>query len=405
MADVSDIKVQAKYLALSVASVLRGLNPITRYAGQPAMKLGGTDPHAGAMVEFYEPMTSARAIAIAGTPPTGKLKKTSGLVPMHHVDDAIQLDNQTVAQAMKTGDIPMVVRIMAANVFEKLQALMLPDIINSTFNYYGAVNAVPNDGTVITGGRAMIGDRAQGCYAPDDGSRVMLVDSTVYGSLLNTAAIVGFSNVGSAEALRTGQLIPMHGFGTIKESSYFSNVNHTVGTATGVKLNGEHAANAHVLSLVTAAGAGTVVKGAVFTIAGSAQKHRIVGKLSVASTGLIGEQSFADVTLVNGAAQDVNVYPPLPALLPNDAALTFLATHGIGGLAMHPMALVTASRRLPEQGAGYVESYVSDAELNLDIRVTNFGGYLQNNWACDINAGAVMAVPRYAGRIIRTPWA
>jgi hypothetical protein len=125
----------------------------------------------------------------------------------------------------------------------------------------------------------------------------------------------------------------------------------------------------------------------------------------VANTGLIGEQSFADVTLVNGAAQDVNVYPPLPILLPNDAALTFLGTHGIGGLAFHPMALVTASRRLPEQGAGFVEAYVSDPELNLDIRVTNFGGYLQNNWACDINAGAVMAVPRYGGRIIRTPWA
>ncbi len=405
MADISEVKLFAKYLALSIASVMRGLNPVTKFAGQATMKLGGGEPQSDAIVEFYEPMTDAREPAVAGTPPGGTIRKTAGLVKMFHIDNKITLDNQTIAQAMKTGEIPQAIQILAGSVFEKLQEKILPQVINATFNYHGAVNAIPSDATVITGARGAMSNRAQGCFAPDDGSRVLLLDSTIYGNLLNTAGVIAFSNVGSAEALRTGQLMPMHGFGRIKENSYFTNLNHTVGTATGVLVNGEHLAGKNVLSIHTVAGAGTVVIGSVFTVAGSTQKHRVVGKLSVASTGLIGQQSFADITLVNNVAQDCVIYPPLAATAADDAAITFLGTHGIGGLALHPMALVVASRRLPEQGAGYVEEYITDPELNLDIRMTNFGGYLQNNWAVDINAGCAVAIPRWTARVIRTPWA
>lgn len=404
MADISVVKTYAKYIAMTVAQVMRGLNPITAFAGQPSLKLSGADPKNDAIVEIWEQASAAREPAVAGTPPDGVIQRTTAAVKMFHIDNKVQLDNQTIAQAIGTGAIPQVISLLAASVYEKLQAKVLPEVVNAFFNYYGTTGAIPNDGTVITGARGVVGDRSQGCFAPDDGQRVLLLDSTIYGSLLNVAGLTGFSNVGTAEALRTGQLLPMHGFGRIKESSYFTGLNHTLGTATGVLLNGAHAAGLNVINIDTAAGAGTVLKGSVFTIAGSTQKHRVVGKLAVATTGYIGQQSFADMTLANGVAQDLVIYPPLPVALADNAAITFLATHGIGGLAFHPMSLVVASRRLPEQGAGYVEEYVTDSELNLDIRVTNFGGYLQNNWAVDINAGAAVAIPRFGGRIIRSVW-
>jgi hypothetical protein len=238
--------------------------------------------------------------------------------------------------------------------------------------------------------------------------RVLLADQTFHNKLLGISEYIIASSVGDNSTMATGKLTPKMGFGTVAECSYLgdSNSNVTTGTATGVKLAVESAAGLDLVSIVTAAGAGTVKIGSKFTIAGSTQRHVIRGGITTVGmgAGYAGRATFADITLVNGVAQNCAIYPPLPATLPADAAITFLATHGTGALAFHPLALVCVTRKFPEYapGSGIVAADQYDPITKVLFRVHSGSGYQQNRLAVSASVGACLASPRWAAGVIQT---
>jgi hypothetical protein len=405
MAAIDDLKLRCTWLAQNVALACRGMNPPTAFAGNKKIEIGDpNNPVVDAVVDIYEPSTGARYPAVAGTHPSGAAKKSQTQIPMYHVDDGIPMTHMDVSQAMSSGEIPDVIGVTAAGIMEKLTNLMVPDLVAGFFQYAGAVDEVPSTSAHLRALASAVEDRSQGCYTPDDMRRVLLVEPAVNESLLGISEFVIASSVGEANTMKTGQLSEKYSFGQIKKCSYLTGVNSTAGTATGVLVNGTPAAGASSMSIDTAAGAGTVKIGSVFTVAGSTQRHVVRGKLSVSSTSYIGRMSFADITLANGVAQEMHFYPPLAAAPADNAAITFLATHGIAGLGFHPLAIATATRKFPDYapGTGYVAGYAVDKELNLAYRVTSSADYMINRFAVDVCAGAAVVVPRFGARWIRT---
>lgn len=407
--NLDNVKLRAQWLVNNIALKFRGLNPLSALSGQPFMQLGDPQkPMQDAIVEIYEPVTSARYPAVPGTAPTGSVKKTETQVKMYHVDDGIPMSHTDIDQCIKSGEVPQIIGLVADGILEKLQTLAIPDVIKGTFQYSGAVNALPALAADVIAAKAALENRAMGMHTPPGNGRALWMTQEFNNALLGVSEYVIASSVGDASTMATGKLSPKMGFSQMLDTSYLAGVNVTTGTATGVVVNGNHAAGANVLSIVTAAGAGTVKIGSIFTLAGSTQRHVVRGKITTAAGGggsFAGRMTYADITLVNGAAQDCVIYPPLPAAVLDTVALTFVATHGIGGLAFNPLALVCVARRFPDYlpGSGWVGAYAIDPETHMAFRVHTYGDYMVNGYAVDVCGGMACASPRWMSRVAQTP--
>jgi hypothetical protein len=407
MAGIDDTKLRCTWLAQAIAFTCRGLGSPFGLAGQKNIVLGDpNNPTVDAVVDIWEPSTGARSAAVPGTHPTGSVKKTQTQIPMYHMDDGLSITQMDISQAMKAGEIPQVVKLVAAGVMENLTGQVMTDLVAGFFNYAGATNAIPSSSTDLRAMKKAVEDRAQGIYTPDDMTRILLVEPDVNNSLLGVSEFVIASSVGQAATMQTGRLNAKYGFADIVPCSYLSGKNVTSGTAANLTVNGDHAAGKNVISMVDSVG-GTVKKGQIITFAGSAQKHTVRGKPTRATDTYAGRLTYADATLVAGTAQDIEIYPPLAAAAPNTTAITVLATHGVSGLGFHPMALASASRKFPDYdpGTGYVAGYATDdgpGGTGLVYRVTTSAAYITNRFAVDVCGGLQVVVPRWGARWIRT---
>lgn len=407
--NLDNVKLRAQWLANNIALKFRGLNPLSALSGQPFMQLGDpTKPMQDAIVEVYEPVTSARYPAVPGTAPTGSVKKIETQVKMYHVDDGIPMSHTDIDQCITSGEVPQIIGLVADGILEKLQTLAIPDVIKGTFQYSGAVNALPVLAADVIAAKAALEARTQGMHTPPGNGRALWMTQEFNNGLLGVSEYVIASSVGDAATMATGKLTPKMGFSNMLDTSYLSGVNVTTGTATGVIASGAHLAGATLLSIITAAGAGTVKIGSVFTIAGSTQRHVVRGKITTAPGGggnFAGRMTYADITLVNGAAQECLIYPPLPANVADTTALTFVATHGIAALAFNPLALVCVARRFPDYqpGTGWVGAYAVDSETKMAFRVHTYGDYMVNGFAVDVCGGMACASPRWMSRVVQTP--
>lgn len=407
--NLDGVKLRAQWLANNIALKFRGLNPLSALSGQPFMQLGDpARPMQDAVVEVYEPVTSARYPAVPGTAPTGSVKKTETQVKIYHVDDGIPMSHTDIDQCIKSGEVPQIIGLVADGILEKLQTLAVPDVIRGTFQYSGVVNALPTLAADVIAAKSALENRAMGMHTPPGNGRALWMTQEMNNALLAVSEYVIASSVGDAATMATGKLTPKMGFSQMLDTSYLSGVNVTTGTATGVIASGAHLAGAPLLGIITAAGAGTVKIGSVFTIAGSTQRHVVRGKLTTAAGGggtFAGRMTCADITLVNGAAQECAIYPPLPANVADATALTFVATHGIAGLAFNPLALVCVARRFPDYqpGTGWVGAYAVDPETKMAFRVHTYGDYMVNGFAVDVCGGMACASPRWMSRVVQTP--
>lgn len=408
MAGIDEVKLRCTWLAQAIAYFCRGLNPPFGFAGQPNIVLGDpNNPTVDAVVDIWEPSTGARSAAVAGTHPSGSVKKTQTQIKMYHVDDGLPITHMDISQAMKAGELPQMIQLVAAGVMENLVGQVMPDLCAGFFQYAGAVNEVPSTSAHLRAIAAAVDDRAQGVYTPNDMRRVLLMEPAVNTNLLGVSEFVIASSVGQASTMATGKLTAKYGFGQLEPCSYLTGLNSTAGTATAdLLVNGDHAAGSSLISM-DSAGGGTVKIGQEITFAGSTQRHVVRGKPTRSTTTYAGRLTYSDVTLAAGVAQDIEIYPPLAAAAANNAAVTVVATHGIAGLAFHPAALATATRRFPDYqpGTGYVSGYAIDSQpggTGLAFRVTSSADYMINRFAVDVCAGAAVVIPRYGARWIRT---
>jgi hypothetical protein len=216
--------------------------------------------------------------------------------------------------------------------------------------YKGASRATGATGT--TPFATTLGDSAQTRKILDDngapGSGRSLVINTSAGAALRTLGQLTKANeAGQAMTLRDGELLNLHGF-SVRESAQIQSP--SVGTATGMVLNGSHAIGATTITVKT--GTGTIVDGDVLLINGFEY---------VVATGRSGVGAFT-----------INA-PGLRSAGVDGNAVTVRAT-GARNIAFTENALVLATRLpvFPSSGDLAIENEViTDPRtgISFDLRV------------------------------------
>jgi hypothetical protein len=192
-----------------------------------------------------------------------------------------------------------------------------------TYGYSGAVDATPDGVDDMTTSRKELNTQK----APK-ANRAMVVSSTVEDKLLQLAALTNAQNVGEAnQAVVAGELGTRYGF-RIASTQNMDDLTYDDGTQDGAYLvdQADVAIGDETVNIDT--GTGTILTGAIFTVAGDTQKY-------VSTDDCAG-----------GADATLNFSPPAKVAWANNAAITVIASHKLGGLAFNEDWAVLATRKV-----------------------------------------------------------
>ncbi|HAV3054084.1 P22 phage major capsid protein family protein [Acinetobacter baumannii] len=145
------------------------------------------------------------------------------------------------------------------------------------------------------------------------------------------------------------------------------------GTAAGITVSGANQTGKTVV--LSAATAGTLTRGTIFTIAGVNAVHPLTGQ----DLGVL-QQFVVTATATVGTNTAVSIYPGLNATAPNKttsalpangAAVTVVSTNGFQNLEFHKDAFTTAFAPLPVLAS--CEGYTARLPSGISVRVMTFG--------------------------------
>jgi hypothetical protein len=209
------------------------------------------------------------------------------------------------------------------------------------------------------------------------------------------------NEAGSSDLLRQGLMGSILGFEMLESQQV---VNSTALIASGGDVawtvTGAHAIGATTL-VVGAAGAGTIKKGVVFTIAAEVN----------GAGNPVGHTVTADATITSNAAT-LSIWPPLTMAFAGTDVITANAEHittaGSNNLCWHPDAIqaaVVAPEPFPE-GSGVQSVTVRDEQTGLGIRIAaqskllgGAGSAYTTDLAADLVVAAMMGRPEFAVRL------
>ena len=163
---------------------------------------------------------------------------------------------------------------------------------------------------------------------------------------------------------------------------------HTRGTLTGSPLvNGAVTAGATTVNIDAGSLTGTVVVGDLFTVAGDTQQY-VVTANATASGNAIAGMTFSPAAVTNWA---------------DNAAVTFVATHAVAGLAIQKQAIAFASRPLITEvgfsGGNIIREY-PDMESGLVLNMEISREYKRTKVDFSCLWGVTMVRPQAAVRIL-----
>ncbi|AXH76811.1 MAG: coat protein [Caudoviricetes sp.] len=278
--------------------------------------------------------------------------------------------------------------VMGMQMEEAIDALSRTIVKSILANYTGVYNAVGTAGTTPFASTATLASTARKLLnkagVPKTG-RSLLLNDDAEANAINLAIFQKANESGSTMTLTEGEIGRRIGFDWSLESYLPS---FTRGTLTGSPLINNAAVAVGDTTVPMDAGSltGTVVVGDIFTVAGDTQQY-VVTANATASANAIASVAFD---------------PPAKVAWANNAAVTFLASHDVAGLALQKQAFAFCSRPLGDavfEGGSIIRSIPdSHSGLVLTMEVSRQHKRTAVNYSC--LWGSTLVRPESAVRIL-----
>ncbi len=208
--------------------------------------------------------------------------------------------------------------------------------------------------------------------------RQLVIDTAAGANVRTLTQLTNVDQAGTADTLRLGSLLNIHGF-RFSESAQINST--TAGTGTGYLVNDAAVAVGDV-SITLDTGSGTVLAGDVVTFAGDTNQYTIVTAIT-ANVVVIAE-------------------PGLRVALADNAAMTVVAT-ATRNMAFNRSSIVLAARpvAMPEEGdeADDVEMII-DPVSGLPFEIALYKGYKMNRWEINLAWGAKVVNERHTALLL-----
>ena len=237
-------------------------------------------------------------------------------------------------------------------------------IVRSIFaNYIGIFQAVGTPGTTPFASNTSVAQQARRLLnragVPMD-KRALVLNFDADANAIGLSLFQQYLQKGDSETLKEGVIKRALGFDWAVDAYLptFTGGTLSNGTTKSALVNGAVSPGATTFSIDSTTLSGTLVPGDIFTVAGGVQQHVVTGTFT-ASGNAINNVTFSPA--------NINIWA-------DNAAVTFVASHDVAGLALHPQAIAFASKPLdstiPESGAGTIKQMfdpVSGLTLCLEI--------------------------------------
>lgn len=323
----------------------------------------GVASEKGNTIDVLVPFAKTAAAVTPGTAQAGDVKPIKYPITLDHWYQAgFAINAQEMTQIDATG-------VLVGDASEALKAVvnavevdMIAKMWKRTSGYAGAVNAVPDGIDDIVGCRKALN---KNLILPSD--RSLVVNSDVEANFLQLTAFTSAGDSGSAAAVVEGLLGRKFGF-NIASDQNVDDIDCNDGTQDGAYLVDSAAVAIGDTSVNVDTGTGTFLEGAMFTVAGDTQVY-----VCTASE------------LTGGNDKTLNFQPPAQVAWANDAAITFIADHDLGGLAFHRsfLSLVTRPVALSQAWGNVRLDSVTDPVSGLTLILkTEYKDWIEYfNWA------------------------
>lgn len=302
-------------------SIVRAISVLSDQMTQASQQYGSV------IVPIPFKYPDATDVAAAATPPAGNAT-TPALAE-------VTLDNWKESRFHLTdsevGRISS--NLMGMQMEEAIDALARTIVKSILSNYTGIYNAVGTAGTTPFSSSAAIAATARKMLnhegVPQMG-RTLLLDDDAEANAINLAIFQKVNESGSDQTLTDGVIGRRIGFDWQLESLLPS---FTRGTLTGSPLvNGAVSIGATTVNIDAGTLTGTVVVGDIFTVAGDTQQYVVTANATAAANAITG-MAFSPAAKVAWA---------------DNAAVTFVASHAVSGLALQQQAIAFASKPLAD---------------------------------------------------------
>jgi hypothetical protein len=265
-------------------------------------------------------------------------------------------------------------------------------IIRSVWaNYTGIYQAAGTAGTtpfasstaIVSTARLLLNQSG----APMD-MRSMVLGFDADANSINLAIFQQYLQAGNTDALQEGTIKRAIGFDWMTDAytPTFTGGTLSNGTTKAALVNGAVAVGATTFAIDSATLTGTLVVGDIFTVGLSTQQYVVT----------------TTVTAAANAIASVAFQPPVVTAFADNAAVTFLASHAIAGLALHQSAIAFASKPLDNvmfEGGSQIRQYPDPfSGLTLCLEISR--QYKQTVAEFSCLWGSTLARPECAVRIL-----
>ena len=216
------------------------------------------------------------------------------------------------------------------------------------------------------------------------GDKQLVINTTTGANLRTLSGLNNVNEAGSADQLRRGVILDVHGF-AIRESGQM--LSHTKGTASGATTdNAGYAVGATEITLASA-GTGTIVAGDVITFAGDTTKYVVTsGDADVSGGGTITIGGTGLKVAIGASATNITVT--------NSYAVNM-------GFDRNAIQLVTRMPEVPREGDLALDSMtLTDPISGLSFDVRMYGGYRKVRYDISLAWGYQVIKPEHTALLI-----
>ncbi len=327
---------------------------------------------------------------------------TSAVIALDQWRQSVPLgitDKEKTEVATKEDFMPMQLSEAIKGLANTLNQYIWGKYTTTTSGIYGFISS-PNDGTdTIADPFAGTGTtNTSGVSAATNAKRVLnqqlcprddrrgVLNFNAEAAMLDLGAISDAEKIGSSDVKITGEVGRKFGIDWFADDHV---PEHTVGTsyeASPANVDCREAETAGVTAIgINDAGAGTLVAGDIFTIAGDSQTYVVTG-------------SGAPYTLHASNDVQVSILPALQVSVSGSEVISVVNSHTVN-LVFHRDAFGFAMRVLELDITGRTIATQTDPVTGLTLRLEVIPQHKQTTWSFDILYGANLVRPELAMRI------
>lgn len=366
-------------LSVAVPTILKyGLLALRQYAVMP--RLVNTDyanevAEKGDTIDVVIPSAVAAASVVPGTVPAGTgLSPAKEQIPLSNWQEAAfrmsdkelrEIDEKGMLIGQSSEALKAVCNAVDASIIAKFK---------SFYSTVGTTAVTPSTTADIINCRKMLNKQ----LAPK-GNRSLVIDGDAEANFLNLALFTSKAD-SDRDTLISGELGERFGITVVHDQNIEGNA-FTTGTQNGAYVC-DGAQTIGLKTKVVKTGAGTMVEGDIFTVAGDTQQYVIT-------------------TAYAGGAGSIAFYPAAKVAWADGAALTFKGSHAQVNMAFHRDALSLAVRPLvTPDGFGVVSASDVDPISGLVLRLEVERVHKQTVWSWDILWGVGATRREYGTRLL-----